>query len=75
MAEMGRIDGVIANAGMMRNERSFLDMTSDQWHGLLAVNLHGAYLTVREGARHMKVPLRRGRPGWVTALLRQLVCA
>ena len=26
--EMGRVDGVIANAGMMRNERSFLDMTT-----------------------------------------------
>src|SRR5579862_2043482 len=30
--EMGRVDGVIANAGMMRNDRSFLDMTSSQWH-------------------------------------------
>jgi NAD(P)-dependent dehydrogenase (short-subunit alcohol dehydrogenase family) len=63
VAEMGRVDGVIANAGMMRNERSFLDMTSDQWHGLLAVNLHGAYLTVREGARHMKVRYDAGDPG------------
>src|SRR5579871_5333046 len=27
--EMGRVDGVIANAGMMRNDRSFLDMTTE----------------------------------------------
>ena len=61
--EMGRVDGVIANAGMMRNERSFLDMTSEQWHSLLAVNQHGAYYTVREGARHMKKRYDAGDPG------------
>jgi NAD(P)-dependent dehydrogenase (short-subunit alcohol dehydrogenase family) len=52
--EMGRVDGVIANAGLMSNERTFLDMTSDAWHGLLAVNQHGAFYTMREGARQMK---------------------
>ncbi len=52
--EFGRVDGVIANAGLMSHERSFLDMTSEAWHGLLAVNQHGAYLAVREGARQMK---------------------
>jgi NAD(P)-dependent dehydrogenase (short-subunit alcohol dehydrogenase family) len=61
--EMGRVDGVIANAGMMRNDRSFLDMTSEQWHSLLAVNQHGAYLTVREGATHMKQRYDAGDPG------------
>ncbi|NUU20095.1 MAG: SDR family oxidoreductase [Streptomycetaceae bacterium] len=61
--EMGRLDGVIANAGMMRNERSFLDMTTAAWHGLLAVNLHGAYVTAREGARHMKARHDAGDPG------------
>ncbi|HET9732333.1 MAG TPA: SDR family oxidoreductase [Acidimicrobiales bacterium] len=61
--EMGRIDGVIANAGMMRNDRSFLDMTTQQWHSLLAVNQHGSYLTVREGARHMKKRYDEGDPG------------
>jgi NAD(P)-dependent dehydrogenase (short-subunit alcohol dehydrogenase family) len=61
--EMGRLDGVIANAGMMRNDRSFLDMTSEQWHSLLAVNQHGSYYTVREGARHMKKRYDAGDPG------------
>ena len=59
--EMGRVDGVIANAGMMRNDRSFLDMTSEQWHSLLAVNQHGAYMTVREGARPRRGCARRAR--------------
>ena len=61
--EMGRVDGVIANAGVMRNERSFLDMTTEAWHSLLAVNQHGAYLTMREGARHMKRRYDAGDPG------------
>jgi len=61
--EMGRVNGVIANAGLMRNERSFLDMTTEAWHSLLAVNQHGAYLTVREGARHMKRRYDAGDPG------------
>jgi len=38
----------------MSHERSFLDITSQKWHALLAVNQHGAYLAVREGARQMK---------------------
>jgi NAD(P)-dependent dehydrogenase (short-subunit alcohol dehydrogenase family) len=61
--EMGRVDGVIANAGLMSNERSFLDMTTDAWHRLLAVNQHGAYLTIREGARQMKRQYDAGDPG------------
>ncbi len=61
--ELGRLDGVIANAGIMRNERSFLDMTTEAWHSLLAINQHGAYLTVREGARQMKRQYDVGEPG------------
>jgi NAD(P)-dependent dehydrogenase (short-subunit alcohol dehydrogenase family) len=61
--EMGRIDGAIANAGMMTNERTFLDMSSEAWHRLLAVNQHGAFLTMREAARHMKRRHDAGDPG------------
>jgi len=61
--ELGRIDGVIANAGVMRNDGSFLDMTTEAWHSLLAIDQHGAYFTVREGARHMKRRYDAGDPG------------
>jgi NAD(P)-dependent dehydrogenase (short-subunit alcohol dehydrogenase family) len=61
--EMGRVDGVIANAGMMRNEGSFAAMSSEAWHSLLAVNQHGAFYTIREGARHMKRRYDAGDPG------------
>ena len=61
--EMGRVDGVSANAGMMRNEGSFAAMTSEAWHSLLAVNQHGSFYTIREGARHMKRRFDAGDPG------------
>jgi NAD(P)-dependent dehydrogenase (short-subunit alcohol dehydrogenase family) len=61
--EMGRVDGVIANAGVMRNEGSFAAMTSDDWHSLLAVNQPGSYYTIREGALHMKRRYDAGDPG------------
>lgn len=61
--EMGRVDGVIANAGLMTGTRTFVEMDSEQYHGLLAVNQHGAWMTVREGAKHMKKRYDAGDPG------------
>jgi NAD(P)-dependent dehydrogenase (short-subunit alcohol dehydrogenase family) len=61
--EMGRVDGVIANAGMMSSAGTFLDMTTDEWRRLLAVNQDGAFVTAREGARHMKRRFDAGDPG------------
>ena len=60
--EMGRVDGVIANAGVMTYAGNFVDITSDESHDLLAVNLDGAFYTVREGARHMKTLYNAGDP-------------
>lgn len=53
-AAMGRIDGVIANAGLMTSPGSFLAMTGDAYRGLLEVNQFGAFYVSREGAKHMK---------------------
>src|SRR6476659_6041319 len=61
--EMGRVDGVIANAGMMSSAGTFLDMTTEEWRRLLAGNQDGAFVTVREGARHMKRRFDAGDPG------------
>jgi NAD(P)-dependent dehydrogenase (short-subunit alcohol dehydrogenase family) len=54
VAEMGRVDGVIANAGVMQPVRNFLELTSEVYHGLVRVNQHGVFLVAREAARHMK---------------------
>jgi NAD(P)-dependent dehydrogenase (short-subunit alcohol dehydrogenase family) len=60
---MGRVDGAIANAGLMRSQGSFTNMTSEAWHGLLAVNQHGAFHVAREAARHMRKRAEAGDPG------------
>lgn len=52
--EMGRVDGLIANAGIMSRANSFLELTSEKYHELLAVNQHGVMYAAREAARHMK---------------------
>ncbi len=61
--EMGRVDGVIATAGVMTHAGSFLEMTGETYHDLLSINQHGAMYTAREAARHMKARCDAGDPG------------
>jgi NAD(P)-dependent dehydrogenase (short-subunit alcohol dehydrogenase family) len=61
--KMGRVDGVLANAGFTSRAPSFPDMTSEIYHQLLAVNLHGAFYTLREASRHMRSRAQSGDPG------------
>jgi NAD(P)-dependent dehydrogenase (short-subunit alcohol dehydrogenase family) len=63
VASMGRLDCVIANAGINSHYESFLDMPTTAYHQLLATNLHGAVYTLREGVRHMVARARAGDPG------------
>jgi NAD(P)-dependent dehydrogenase (short-subunit alcohol dehydrogenase family) len=58
-----RVDCVIANAGISTPAPSVLDLTTAAYHELLAVSLHGAFYTLREGARHMVRRARDGDPG------------
>jgi NAD(P)-dependent dehydrogenase (short-subunit alcohol dehydrogenase family) len=58
----GRLDCVVANAGTA-TIAPIEEMTSDIWHTLLAVNLHGVFYTCREAARHMKARSERGDRG------------
>ena len=54
VAELGRVDGCFANAGVSgRGQRSFLDISTEEWNRVLRVNLHGAFYTFRAAARHM----------------------
>ena len=63
VARMGRVDGVIANAGIMTAARSFTEMTGEFYQQLIAINQFGAFYTAREGARHMKARAEAGDPG------------
>src|ERR1700722_2213455 len=62
VAEMGRLDCVVANAGHA-NQAPFTEMTAEIYHSLLNVNLHGAFYTLREAAKHMVERAKAGDPG------------
>jgi NAD(P)-dependent dehydrogenase (short-subunit alcohol dehydrogenase family) len=58
---LGRVDGCFANAGASgRGSRSFLEISAEEWHRVLRVNLHGAFYTLRAAAKHM---VERGGEG------------
>lgn len=58
---MGRVDGCFANAGVSgRGVTSFMEMSSEEWHRVLRVNLDGAFYTMRAAAKHM---VQRGGGG------------
>jgi NAD(P)-dependent dehydrogenase (short-subunit alcohol dehydrogenase family) len=55
LREFGRVDGCFANAGVSGRggSASFFEMSTDEWHRVLKVNLDGAFFTFRAAARHM----------------------
>ena len=60
---MGRVDCLFANAGYSDRAPSFPDMTTEAYHNLMNVNLHGAFYTLREASRHMRSRAQAGDPG------------
>ncbi len=60
---MGRIDTVIANAGIGGGARSFSEMSVETWRRVMSVNLEGAFLTMREACKHMVARAGAGDPG------------
>lgn len=63
MRDFGRIDCVFANSGGAPGFNSVFDMPTPEWHKFLDVALHGAFITLREGARHMVKRAEAGEPG------------
>ena len=53
VVHMGRIDAVIANAGIGGGARSFSEMSVETWRRVLSVNLDGVFFTCREACKHM----------------------
>lgn len=62
-ADFGRLDCVFANSGGPPRFNSVFDMPTAEWHAFLDVALHGAFLTLREGARLMVKRAEAGEPG------------
>ncbi len=53
IAAFGRIDGVVNNAGILR-DRIFHKMSEEEWDAVLKVHLYGAYYMSRACAGHFK---------------------
>ncbi len=49
----GRIDGVINNAGILR-DRFFFNMSIDEWRSVIDVHLNGSFYVARAAAPHFK---------------------
>ncbi len=61
----GRLDGVFANAGRSGTGTPFLELTLEEWRAVMATNLDGVFLTLREGA---KVLVGQGEGGSLVAV-------
>jgi NAD(P)-dependent dehydrogenase (short-subunit alcohol dehydrogenase family) len=64
----GGIDVWVNNAARLM-VKPFLEMTDDDWHGLLAANLHGYYYGCRAAARQMVAQGDGGRIVNVTSIV------
>jgi meso-butanediol dehydrogenase/(S,S)-butanediol dehydrogenase/diacetyl reductase len=53
VAAFGRLDVMVANAGIGYLMKPFLETEEADWDAVLAVNLKGAFLAAKHAARHM----------------------
>jgi len=60
---MGRLDTVIANAGVGGGAKSFAEFPTDTYRKVLSVNLDGVFFTLREACKHMVERAKAGDPG------------
>jgi NAD(P)-dependent dehydrogenase (short-subunit alcohol dehydrogenase family) len=72
VSEMGRIDCVIANAGIGGGAPSFSEMSLETWRRVHAVNEEGVFFTLREACKHMVARANDGNPGGSLAAVASL---
>jgi NAD(P)-dependent dehydrogenase (short-subunit alcohol dehydrogenase family) len=63
LERFGRVDACFANAGVSGWQRSFLDITPQEWRRVLRINLDGAFHTLQVAARHMIARAEAGDAG------------
>ena len=51
--QFGRLDSCFVNAGVGGRAPSFAEMSDDEWHRVLRVNLDGAFYTAQQAVRQM----------------------
>lgn len=59
----GRVDTVIANAGVGGGAKSFSEFPTETYRRVLSVNLDGVFFTLREACKHMVERAKAGDPG------------
>jgi NAD(P)-dependent dehydrogenase (short-subunit alcohol dehydrogenase family) len=64
LADLGRVDSLFANAGV-GGSAPFLEMSLAEWRRVMAINLDGAFLSLRAAARHL---VERGEGGALVAV-------
>ncbi len=65
LAAFGRVDACFANAGVGAGQnRSFMDMSAQEWQRVMRINLDGVFYTLRAASRHM---VQRGGGGSLVA--------
>ncbi len=63
LSRFGRIDSCFANAGVGFGARSFSEMSTETWRKNMAINLEGAFWTMRESVKAMVERAQKGDPG------------
>lgn len=63
-ARYGRLDGVVANAGIIVHSGPLHETSIEDWDRTMRTNLRGTFLTVRAGARYL---VAQGRGGSILA--------
>jgi NAD(P)-dependent dehydrogenase (short-subunit alcohol dehydrogenase family) len=61
VSRFGRLDAIVANAGIGGEESNLADMDVEEWDRMMAVHLRGTFLCGREAAREMRKSKRGGR--------------
>ncbi len=65
ISAMGRLDGLFANAGRGGTGTPFVDLPLEEWRAVMAVNLDGVFLTLREAAKAL---IAQGEGGSLVAV-------
>lgn len=68
--ELGTVDILVNNAGIQK-DAPFHEMTLEQWHAVLSVNLTGQFLCAREAVREFR---RRGVVKEVSCAAGKVIC-
>jgi len=63
VTKMGRVDTVIANAGIGGGAKSFAEFPTETYRRVLSVNLDGVFFTFREACKHMVARAGEGDMG------------